>query len=69
MVFRPNKRFRQQVRGGLKRLGHAIASGIRVTRQKRLQRIKDGEMRGSVPRGHGRIRARGRAFRAARRRR
>lgn len=50
-------------------IGRAIAAGIRITRARRLQRMRDGELRGSVPRGHGRVRARGRAYKAAVRRR
>lgn len=60
---------KRTLRRGLKALGHAIMAGIRITRQKRLQKIRGGELRGSVPRSHGRVRARGRAYKAAARRR
>ena len=76
MAFKANKTFRRQVGQGVRALGRAIAAGIRLTRQKRLQRIRTGELQGSVPRRHSRARGRASATRygirtaaAARRRR
>jgi len=49
-------RNRRNAIAGAKQLGRLIArgvkAGIRITRQKRLQRMKDGELRGSVRRSH-----------------
>ncbi len=58
MAYKANKTFRRQVGQGVRALGRAIAAGIRLTRQKRLQRIRTGELQGSVPRRHSRARGR-----------
>lgn len=61
-------RNRRNFIAGARQVGRLIArgvrAGIRITRQRRLQRIKDGELRGSVSRRHGRVAARGRAYKA-----